>query len=231
MGDALTGGAEWSSAGKFGVLGVRRVERKSRRAELGGAAAQLRDDARGMGEARAGLERLARHRLQGNRQLQPRGNHGPLVKAAGAATIGGSRQRVSRRARSATNAWSHLAVTYDGSNLSLYVNGNRISRKKVSGTITRSSSPLQIGGDSVYGQNFAGTIDEVRIYNIALSASAIQNDMQTALGGAPTPPAPDTVAPSTPTGLSTSAVGEDARNADLERLVRQRRSGRLSDLP
>src|SRR5580765_7231029 len=99
---------------------------------------------------------------------------------------------------------------YDGSNLSLYVNGNRISRKKVSGAIARSTSPLQIGGDSIYGQNFAGTIDEVRVYNTALSASAIQNDMQTPLGGANTAPAPDTLAPSAPTGLSTSAVGQDA---------------------
>ena len=131
-------------------------------------------------------------------------------KAAGAATIGSAKQRAFSSNPLPTNTWSHLAVTYDGSNLSLYVNGTRISRKKVSGAIARSTSPLQIGGDNIYGQNFAGTIDEVRVYNIALSASAIQNDMQTPLGGANTAPAPDTVAPSTPTGLSTSAVGQDA---------------------
>jgi len=40
---------------------------------------------------------------------------------------------------------------------------------------------LQIGGDSIYGQYFPGTIDEIRIYNRALSATEIQSDMNTAI--------------------------------------------------
>ena len=32
-----------------------------------------------------------------------------------------------------------------------------------------SANPLQIGGDSLYGQFFAGRIDEVRVYNTALA--------------------------------------------------------------
>ena len=40
-------------------------------------------------------------------------------------------------------------------------------------------NPLQIGGDSLYGQFFQGTIDEVRIYNVALTAAQIQTDMNT----------------------------------------------------
>ena len=37
------------------------------------------------------------------------------------------------------------------------------------GTIATSTNPLQIGGDSLYGQYFAGLIDNVRIYNVALT--------------------------------------------------------------
>ena len=49
-------------------------------------------------------------------------------------------------------------------------------------TIATSTNPLQIGGDSIFGQYFAGTIDEVRIYNTALTQTQIQTDMTTAIG-------------------------------------------------
>jgi hypothetical protein len=42
--------------------------------------------------------------------------------------------------------------------------------------------PLQIGGDSIFGQYFTGTIDEVRIYNTALTQAQIQTDLNTPIG-------------------------------------------------
>ncbi len=42
-----------------------------------------------------------------------------------------------------------------------------------------------MGGDSIYGQYFAGMIDEVRIYSRALTQTEIQIDMNTSLGGLP----------------------------------------------
>ena len=45
-----------------------------------------------------------------------------------------------------------------------------------------STNPLQIGGDSLWGQHFNGTIDEVRVYNVSLTASQIQSDMNTPVG-------------------------------------------------
>ena len=41
--------------------------------------------------------------------------------------------------------------------------------------------PARFGGDSVWGERFTGLIDEVRIYNRALSISEIQSDMKTAI--------------------------------------------------
>ena len=55
--------------------------------------------------------------------------------------------------------------------------GVQVSSSVVSGGITASGNPLQIGGDSIYGQYFQGTIDEVRVYNRALSQTEIQADM------------------------------------------------------
>jgi hypothetical protein len=79
------------------------------------------------------------------------------------------------------NTWTHLAATYDGATMQLYVNGVQVASRAQTGAIATSTNPLQIGGDSFYGQYFAGRIDEVRIYNRALSVAEIQTDMNTPL--------------------------------------------------
>ena len=81
------------------------------------------------------------------------------------------------------STWTHLAATYDGTTLSLYVNGVQVSSLPQTGAIASSTNPLQIGGDTNLGQFFAGTIDEVRVYNAALTSAQIQSDMNTPLGG------------------------------------------------
>ena len=75
----------------------------------------------------------------------------------------------------AANTWSYLTETYDGSTLKLYVNGTQVASVAHTGAIASSTNPLQIGGDTIYGQYFAGLIDEVRVYNVALTAAQIQS--------------------------------------------------------
>jgi hypothetical protein len=87
-----------------------------------------------------------------------------------------------------TNTWSYLTETYDGSTLRLYINGTQVASTAHTGAITTSTHPLQIGGDSIYGQYFNGLIDEVRVYNTALTPTQIQNDQQAPIT-APTAPA------------------------------------------
>ena len=70
------------------------------------------------------------------------------------------------------------------------------------GAIATSTNPLQIGGDSIYGQYFAGLIDEVRIYNIALTAAQIQTDQANPVN----PSGPDTTPPTQPGTLTANAV-------------------------
>ncbi len=82
----------------------------------------------------------------------------------------------------AANTWSHLAATYDGATMRLYVNGTQVASRALAGAIQASSGALSIGGDSLYGQYFAGLIDEVRVYNRALSGSEIQFDMNMPIG-------------------------------------------------
>ena len=70
-------------------------------------------------------------------------------------------------------------MTYDGAMLRLYVNGVLVASTAKTGAIASSANPLQFGGDAIYGQYFAGKIDEVRVYNVALSAAQVQTDMNT----------------------------------------------------
>ena len=72
-----------------------------------------------------------------------------------------------------------MTTTYDGSVLRLYVNGSQVGSRSLTGSIKTSGSPLQFGGNSVWGEYFKGRIDEVRVYNRALTTSQIQTDMNT----------------------------------------------------
>jgi prepilin-type N-terminal cleavage/methylation domain-containing protein len=69
--------------------------------------------------------------------------------------------------------WYHLAGTYDGSVIRLYVNGIEESNRSYSGTIASSANPLTIGGRFDGSRFFKGSVDEVAIYNRALTDSEI----------------------------------------------------------
>jgi hypothetical protein len=77
------------------------------------------------------------------------------------------------------NTWTHLAMTYDGTTMRMFVNGVQVSTRAVGGAAVVTSGALRIGGNAVWGEYFKGTIDEVRIYNRALTATEIQTDMNT----------------------------------------------------
>jgi hypothetical protein len=78
----------------------------------------------------------------------------------------------------ALNTWIHLAATYDGTTQRLFVNGVQVATKATTGAIKVSTGALRIGGDTSWANEwFAGLIDEVRVYNKALTAAEIQADM------------------------------------------------------
>jgi hypothetical protein len=81
------------------------------------------------------------------------------------------------------NTWSHVAATYDGATLRLYVNGTQVSSRAVAGAIRATTGALRIGGNAIWDEWFAGRIDEVRVYNRALPAADIQADMNRAVSG------------------------------------------------
>ncbi len=78
------------------------------------------------------------------------------------------------------NTWTHLAATYDGTTIRMYFNATQVGTRAITGAIYRSNAPLQIGGNRIWNDEwFTGRIDEVRIYDRALSPAEITSDMNT----------------------------------------------------
>jgi len=78
------------------------------------------------------------------------------------------------------NTWSHLALTYDGAMLNFYVNGQLVQSRPQTGSLPVTSAVLSIGNNSIWpDEAFLGRIDEIRIYNEALSQQEVQTDMNT----------------------------------------------------
>jgi beta-lactam-binding protein with PASTA domain len=101
-------------------------------------------------------------------------------------TPGGAIRAITGTAVLPTNAWTHLATTYDGTTMRLFVNGVQVRSVLRSGAILATDGPLHIGGNEVWGgEFFSGLIDEVRVYNRALTGAEIAADM--AAGTSPTP--------------------------------------------
>jgi glucose/arabinose dehydrogenase/PKD repeat protein len=106
----------------------------------------------------------------------------------------------------ALNTWTHLASTYDGTTMRLFVNGAQVASKAVTGAMPNTANLLRIGGNVVWGDYFSGLIDEVRVYNRALSVLEIGTDMNAAVGSG-TPP--DSTPPSPPANLkATGSLGK-----------------------
>lgn len=99
----------------------------------------------------------------------------------------------------AVNTWQHVALVSDGTSVRAYVEGTQVGAAQ-SATLGAVSGPLQVGSwIDTGGANsdfFSGTLDEVRVYNRALSAAEIATDRTTPVssdsggggGGDTTPP-------------------------------------------
>jgi methionine-rich copper-binding protein CopC len=103
-------------------------------------------------------------------------------------------------------AWNHLALTYDNSSLKFYVNGVLVTSSPTTGPIMTSTNALTIGNDNI-SEAFQGLIDDVRIYNRALTSSEIGADMSTPVGSGSMETTPPVVSLTAPLdGASVSGV-------------------------
>ncbi len=81
------------------------------------------------------------------------------------------------------NQWNHIAMTYDGSSLNFYLNGDLDKSLDAIATPIQNTEPLKIGKENSVFNPFSGEIDEVRIWNIARTAEEIQANYAQELTG------------------------------------------------
>ncbi len=88
--------------------------------------------------------------------------------------------------------WYHIVGSYDGAQMRLYLNGSLMGSANASGSIgLNPQSPASIGALSTGAQPFSGWIDDVRIYDRALSDAEVMEllmeQMSTTITEAPSP--------------------------------------------
>ncbi len=71
--------------------------------------------------------------------------------------------------------WYHVAITYDGSMVRFFVNGQLEAAREVSGPLNVNGRDFNIGSDNRAQKFFKGAIDDVRYFGSALSQSEIQS--------------------------------------------------------
>ncbi len=94
---------------------------------------------------------------------------------------GGSYSQVQDPTSLVINTWYHVAVAYDEPThtMKLYKNGVLVGTPNTNVLPVNNNAHVYIGSYNVGGNVFAGNIDEIRIWNVARTASEIANNMNT----------------------------------------------------
>ncbi|MFH1789582.1 MAG: LamG domain-containing protein [bacterium] len=85
-----------------------------------------------------------------------------------------TRATINAKSSVSANVWNHIVMTYDGAFIKIYANGQLKATKAHSGLIKDNDLPLTIGKHGI-NYHFMGAIDEVLIYNKALSDAEVYN--------------------------------------------------------
>ena len=72
------------------------------------------------------------------------------------------------------NVWWYVTIVHDGTNDIIYINGLEVNRKPAPGTLNSTARPLVFGNNPIEGgQYFNGALDNVKLYNKALTAAEV----------------------------------------------------------
>jgi hypothetical protein len=95
------------------------------------------------------------------------------------ACVANARRVASGRGPLRPGRWNHVALTYGGGSLRLYVNARLVSSRALDQGVLEGTRPVLIGGTRNGAASFLGRLDEVRLYDRPLGAREISRDMNT----------------------------------------------------
>ncbi|MBI3520349.1 MAG: hypothetical protein HY062_13480 [Bacteroidetes bacterium] len=78
------------------------------------------------------------------------------------------------------NTWYHVAATYDGTNMKIYLNGVLDQTVPYSGSVVSNTSAFTIGKDQSNTSDYYGSMNDVRFYSRAISQQEITDMIQAA---------------------------------------------------
>jgi hypothetical protein len=138
--------------------------------------------------------------VQREANFQLNWNHGEAQFRGAAAMRAGGRWYAASFGPLVANTWYYLTATYDGDTLRTYRDGVLITANTApTGAPDAEAVPLTLGKYPTRERYFAGTLDDLRIYNRALNISEINALMAQGLDATP---------PSAPSGLITGVTGQ-----------------------
>lgn len=76
------------------------------------------------------------------------------------------------------NKWHFLAGTWDGSTIKLYIDGKLDKEMPCAGTLLTNTEPLFIGARGGSQRFLIGALDEIKVYNYALTLDELVKDME-----------------------------------------------------
>ena len=76
------------------------------------------------------------------------------------------------------DTWHHLAMVYDGKEIRIYLDGELEGEVPRKGDINKNDASVWIGKKAIESVWLDGTIDELRILNVAITQEQIQKDME-----------------------------------------------------
>jgi len=106
-------------------------------------------------------------------------NRGDLLQM-GPAKIGNDKVFVTTKTGFQLDTWYHIASVYNGSTVSIYINGKLDASVAVKGGVVNMNDDycdgFWIGRSAAYGRYLNGAVSEVRVWNRALSAGELEDN-------------------------------------------------------
>ncbi|MDA1190857.1 MAG: LamG domain-containing protein [Candidatus Poribacteria bacterium] len=96
--------------------------------------------------------------------------------------LNNARQRVPSKVVVPLNRWVHVAATYDGAKVTLYIDGEIDTEQAFSGEMLTNEEPVYLGASQFWEpRTYDGLMDDAALFNVALSQGDVQELMTVGL--------------------------------------------------